>query len=33
VKKHKKQMDKIVEVLLKKETIEGEEFGELMSKE
>jgi len=31
VKKHKKQMDKIVKVLLEKETIEGEEFGELMS--
>ncbi|KKS87899.1 MAG: ATP-dependent zinc metalloprotease FtsH [Candidatus Gottesmanbacteria bacterium GW2011_GWA2_44_17] len=31
VKKHKKQMDRIVEVLLKKETIEGEEFDQLMS--
>jgi cell division protease FtsH len=31
VKKHKKQMDRIVEVLLKKETIEGEEFDALMS--
>jgi cell division protease FtsH len=31
VKKHKKQMDKIVDVLLKKETIEGEEFAALMS--
>jgi cell division protease FtsH len=30
LKKHKKQMDAIVEVLLKKETIEGEEFAELM---
>jgi len=31
VKKHKKQMDKIVKVLLTKETIEGEEFEELMT--
>ena len=31
VKKHKKQMDKIVKVLLEKETIEGEEFEQLMS--
>lgn len=30
VKKHKKQMDKIVSVLLEKETIEGEEFEKLM---
>jgi cell division protease FtsH len=30
VKKHRKQMDIIVDVLLKKETIEGEEFAELM---
>jgi len=30
VKKHKKQMDKIVSVLLEKETIEGEEFAALM---
>jgi len=32
LKKHKKQMDAIVEILLKKETIEGEEFAELMGK-
>ena len=32
VKKHKKQMDTIVRVLLEKETIESEEFEELMKK-
>jgi len=31
VKKHRKQMDKIVKVLLEKETIESEEFEQLMS--
>ncbi len=31
LKKHRKQMDVVVEVLLKKETIEGEEFEALMT--